>query len=633
MDFMPQRLPVIAVAAAVAALLHPAASAQQQVASLLDLSLEQLANIEVTTFSKRAQRLADVAGSVYVISNEDIRRSGAVSLPEVLRLAPNLQVARADANQYAITARGMNSVLANKMLVQIDGRTVYSPLFSGVFWEEHDLMLEDIERIEVLSGSGGTLYGSNAVNGVINIISKPALDTQGALLSGTAGSNDRSIAARYGSRTEGGTPFRFYARRTERDAFSLVSGASVRDAASHTRAGFRADHSDGARGLTLQGDAYQADIDQGATTRRLSGMKLAGRWTQDLGDNGRTEVHAYFDRTERDQPGSIHDEIDTFDLEFQHAFTPRRGHLLVWGGGYRWQHDKAQNIAPAALAFLPADKRLDLANVFVQDEISLTDTLKLTVGGKLEHNVYTGTEFLPNARLAWNVTPNHLLWGAVSRTVRAPSRVDREFFSPGTAPFNIAGGPRFESEVVRVIEAGYRAQPTSAVSYSATLFHHDFSKLRSLDATPGGATLNNNLEGRLYGLEAWGTWRVTDNWKLNASAVHLRGRFTALPGTAPINALASLGNDPRSRWALGTSYDFGGGHEIDVQARHIGRLPNPVVPAYTAVDARWGWHVSPGVQLSLALRNIGNARHVEWGAPATRAEVERSVLLKATWRL
>ncbi|MES2786228.1 MAG: TonB-dependent receptor [Pseudomonadota bacterium] len=626
---LPARPTLIALAAA--ALLHPAASAQS-VASLLDLSLEQLANIEVTTFSKRSQRLADVAGSVYVISSEDIRRSGAVSLPEVLRLAPNLQVARADANQYAITARGLNTVLANKMLVQIDGRTVYSPLFSGVFWEEHDLMLEDIDRIEVLSGSGGTLYGSNAVNGVINIISKPALDTQGGLISGTIGSNDRSLAARYGSRTDSGTAFRLYAKRTDRDATSRADGVSVRDAARHTRVGFRSDHDDGPRGLTFQGDAYEADVDQGLTTRRLQGMKLAGRWTQDLGDRGRTEVQAYFDRTERDQPGSIRDQIDTIDIDFQHASTPAPGHELVWGAGYRWQHDRAENIAPS-LRFLPADKRLDLYNIFVQDEIALADTLKFTLGAKLEHNRYTGAEFLPNVRLAWNVTPNHLLWGAVSRTVRAPSRVDRDFFSPATPPFNIAGGPRFESEVVRVVEAGWRAQPTSTLSYSATVFHHDLDKLRSLDPGPGGATFNNNLEGRMYGLEAWATWRVTDSWKFNAGTVHLRERFAPRPGSTPINPLASVGNDPRSRWTLGTSYDFGGGHEIDVQARHIGRLPNPVVPSYTAVDLRWGWHVKPGVQLSLAVRNLGQARHVEWGPSVSRAEIERSVLLKATWRL
>ncbi len=630
-SLLPTRPSAIAVAA-VATLLHSVASAQT-VSSLLDLSLEQLANIEVTTFSKRSQRLANVAGSVYVISNEDIRRSGAVSLPEVLRLAPNLQVARANANQYAITARGLNTVLANKMLVQIDGRTVYSPLFSGVFWEEHDLMLEDIERIEVLSGSGGTLYGSNAVNGVINIISKPALDTQGALIIGTVGSNDRSFAARYGSRSQTGTAFRLYAKRTDRDAFFMTDGTSVRDAASHNRVGFRADHDDGARDLTLQGIAYQADIDQGLTTRHLQGMKLTGRWTQDLGPNGRTEVQAYVDRIERDQPGAIRDQLDTFDIDFQHSFTPVTGHELVWGAGYRHHHDKVQNIAPATLGFLPPEKRLNLYNVFVQDEISLADTLKLTLGAKLEHNSYTGAEFLPNVRLAWNVTPHHLLWGAVSRTVRAPSRVDREFFSPLSPPFTIAGGSRFQSEVVRVIEAGWRAQPTSTVSYSATIFHHDFDKLRSLDPGPGGSTLNNNLAGRLYGLEAWGTWRVTDSWKFNASTVYLRKRFAARPGTTPINAPASLGNDPRSRWALGTSYDFGRGHEIDVQARHIGRLPDPVVPSYTAVDVRWGWDVKPGVQLSFAVRNLGQARHLEWATSATRAQVERSVLLKATWRL
>jgi iron complex outermembrane receptor protein len=621
-------------AALVAAAVHGGAQAQS-VASLLDLSLEQLANVEVTSVAKRPQRLADVAGSVYVISAEDIRRSGATSLPEVLRLAPNLQVARADANQYAITARAFNSVLANKMLVLVDGRTVYSPLFSGVFWEVQGVVLEDIDRIEVLSGSGGTLYGSNAVNGVINIISRSALDTQGTLLSAGAGNEDRVFTARHGAATEGGTAWRAYVRRSARDNTRLSSGADIRDGSAKTMAGFRADRTDGGRLLTVQGDLYESRIEQAPAdgSRHLSGMNLLGRWSRQSAGGGRTQLQAYYDRTERNQPGSVRDTLDTIDLEFQQLSQPRAGHELLWGGGYRWQHDRTTNISPAVLAFLPPDRRLNLSNVFAQDEIALGDALKLTLGAKLEHNDYTGAEWLPNARLAWNVAPNHLLWGAVSRAVRTPSRIDREFFSPGVAPFIIAGGPNFDSEIAKVYEAGYRAQPTSALSYSMTLYHHDFERLRSLDLGPGGATLNNNLQGRLNGVAAWGSYRVTDTWRLTAGLVRQHESLAARPGTAPIGGVASLGNDPDLRWMLGSSLDLGRGHEVDVQVRHVGALPSPSVPAYTAVDLRWGWHVRPGLELSLAVRNLGDPRHPEWGSPVNRAELDRSVFVKATWRL
>jgi iron complex outermembrane recepter protein len=400
-------------------------------------------------------------------------------------------------------------------------------------------------------------------------------------------------------------------------------------------AGFRADQSEGGRLLTVQGDLYESRIEQAPAdgSRHLSGMNLLGRWSRQNAGGGHTQLQAYYDRTERNQPGSVRDTLDTIDLDFQQLSHPRVGHELLWGGGYRWQHDRTTNINPAVLAFLPADRRLKLSNVFAQDEIALGDALKLTLGAKLEHNDYTGAEWLPNARLAWNVAPNHLLWGAVSRAVRTPSRIDREFFSPGVAPFAVAGGPNFESEIAKVYEAGYRAQPTSALSYSVTLYHHDFERLRSLDLGPGGATLNNNLQGRLNGVAAWGSYRVTDTWRLTAGVLRQHESRAARPGTAPIGGVASLGNDSDVRWMLGSSLDLGRGHEVDVQVRHVGALPSPSVPAYTAVDLRWGWHVRPGLELSLAVRNLGDPRHPEWGTPVNRAELDRSVFVKATWRL
>jgi iron complex outermembrane recepter protein len=611
--------------------INAAAQTARTAASLVDLSLEQLAHIEVTSVSKRPQRLANVSATAYVISADDIRRSGATSLPEALRLAPNLQVARADANQYAITARGFNSVLSNKMLVLIDGRTVYSPLFSGVFWEAQDVVLEDVERIEVLSGPGGTLYGANAVQGVINIISRSAAETQGGLVSVGAGTQDKALAARYGGTTPGGTAWRAWAKAARRDHSELASGAAARDGASISHAGFRADHGNGPNHFTVQGDLYRSTIDQAPAERRISGANVLGRWARELSGGSRAQVQVYFDRAERDQPGTLRDTLDTWDIDVQHLSQPLPGHDLIWGGGWRHLDDRAENISPAVLALLPTTRRMTLWNVFAQDEFALAPHLKLTLGLKLEHNDYTGMESLPNARLAWELAPNHLLWGAVSRTVRTPARIDRDLYAPGTPPFAIAGGPRFESEVSKVFEIGYRGQPLPSLSYSMSVFHHDFDKLRSVDPGPGGATFNNNFEGRLDGLTTWARWRLNDRWRVNASYARLKQRFEARAGTAPLGGVASLGNDPPYRWMLGTSLDMGASMEVDVQVRHSAALPSPAVPAYTAIDARWGWRVRPDLELSLALRNIGDARHAEWGSPPNRAELRRSAFVKAVW--
>jgi iron complex outermembrane recepter protein len=603
------------------------AAAQDRHAGLTDLSLEQLANIEITSVSKRTQRLVDVPGSVYVISAEAIRRSGAASLPEVLGLAPNLQVARADANQWAITARGFNAVLANKMLVLIDGRTVYSPLFSGVFWEAQDLLLEDVERIEVLSGSGGTLYGSNAVHGVINIVTRGAADTLGGLAVLGPGSRDQVLAGRFGAATEGGTAWRVWAKRGRRDNTELASGAPLRDSSTRTHAGFRADQARFDSHLTVLGDLYESRIDQAPAARHISGLSLLARYTHTLWQ-GQAQWQAYIDRAVRDQPGAIDETLDTVDLEFQHESQPLAGHELVWGAGGRIHRDRLTNLDPASLALLPPRRRLHLWNVFAQDEIEWRPGLRLTLGLKAEHNSYTGLEWLPSARIAWEPLPEHLLWAAASRTVRTPARIERDLFTPV-----IAGGADFDSEVARVYEIGWRGQPRPRLSYALTLFHHDFDRLRSLDPGPAGLTWNNNFSGRLTGLETWGQWRPAEGWRLTAGYLNQRLRVRAAPGTSPLAPSSTLGNDPRYVFKLGSSWDIGPRMELDLHLRRVGALPSPAVPAYTAVDLRWGWRLRPELELSLALRNLTDRRHAEWGVPGSRAEFGRAVFFKAVWRL
>jgi iron complex outermembrane receptor protein len=611
----------------------PVQSAAQGSRDLADLSLEELGSIEVTSVSGRAERLADAPASIFVITGEDIRRSGVTSLPEALRLAPNLQVARTNANSYAISARGFNNSIGNKLLVLIDGRTVYTPLFSGVFWNAQDVMLEDIERIEVISGPGATLWGTNAVNGVINVTTRAARDTQGALVSGGAGNLERGTAVRYGGRLGDNGHFRLYGKYFDRDNTELSNGTPVRDSWDKGQVGFRADWGAGDRSFTVQGDAYQGELEQATPGKtRIDGVNLLGRWNQRLGDGSNLRLQGYYDRTERDQPGVFREDLDILDLEIRHSLKPLGRHAVIWGGGYRYARDEVTN--SAALAFLPAERDLNWWNVFVQDEIALRRDLGLTLGTRLESNDYTGVEVLPSVRLAWKPAPDRLVWSAISRAVRSPSRLDRELFAPGSAPFLLKGGPNFKSEVSNVAELGYRAQASSALTYSLTAFYHKHDRLRSVEPAPGGGlVLDNKIEGSTYGAEAWGNYRVTNGWRLSAGLVLLKQDLRLKPESRDTSGVDALGNDPTHQWMLRSAFDLTPRHEFDVMVRHIGALPDPGVPAYTAVDARLAWRPRRDLELSVTLNNLLDAKHPEFGAPATRSEFERSVFLKMLWRL
>jgi iron complex outermembrane recepter protein len=597
---------------------------------LVDLSLEQLSSIVVHSVSRRDEPLARAPASIYVISGDDIRRSGATSLPEALRLAPNLIVARADANQYAISARGFNQVLANKMLVLIDGRTIYTPLFSGTFWEVQDVMLEDIERIEVISGPGATLWGANAVNGVINVITRPASGTQGALASVTAGTTQRDAAARYGGKLGGALGaghYRLYAKSVRRDNTSTADATPIRDQSDQTQVGFRSDWGKAGDGFTLQGDAYGAEIDQAPSAREMAGANLLGRWTRALGADASLRVQAYYDNTYRHHPGTFKEHLDTYDLEVQHAAGIFGRHRLLWGLGLRHYRDRVENFT--ALAFLPAERSLNRNHLFAQDEIRLTGSLGLTLGAKIESNSYTGQEFLPNARLAWHPDERQLVWTAASRAVRAPSRIDREFFSPANPPFAVAGGPDFQSEVSNVYELGYRVQATREVSWSVTGFHHDHDKLRTLRAQPGGAVFANDMEGRTSGFETWGAWRAADWWRLSGGFSYLDQDLRLRDGATDLQGASATGNDPGSWWKLRSAFDLSSTLELDVMVRHYDALPDPRVPEYTTFDVRLGWRALRALELSLIGQNLGDRRHPEWGVAPGRPEFERALLLRA----
>ncbi len=624
-------IPPILPLALLVACLPASAATQVALAEVADLSLEQLTRITVTSVSRRAERLSDVPASVFVVTRDDIRRSGATSLPEALRLAPNLHVGRTDTSQYAIAARGGNTGTANKMLVLVDGRTIYTPLFSGVFWDAQDVMVEDIERIEVISGPAGTVWGTNGMNGVINITTSPASRTPGTLASGVVGNAERGIAVRQGGLLGPGGAYRAYARHYDRDSHRTPSETDLRDEGDRSIVGFRADWERGQGGLTLQGDAYRAEHRVAGALRDLSGGNLLGRWTGQLGGGAEYRVQAYYDRTEREHVGSFKETRDTVDIEANRSSSPMPGHHLVWGAGYRASRDRIGN--SAALAFMPDRRTLAWSNVFAQDEVELAAHLKATVGVRLERNSFTGWEWLPNARLAWQPAEGQLLWAAASRAVRAPSRLDRELFVPGAPPYSvIKGNEDFDSEIARVVEVGWRMQATAAHSFSLTAFHHDFDDLRSIEDFGSGRVLSNGVTGRNRGIEGSGSWRVTPTWRLTLGFVSMSEKFTPKEGRIDLGGIASLGNDPKRTASIRSHWNFTPAHELDLAVRHAGLLSSSLVPAYTVVDARVGWRVSRALDVSLAVENVLDRKYSEFGPAATRAIFERTYLLRLTWK-
>jgi iron complex outermembrane receptor protein len=610
----------------------PLASAQMLVASnLADLSLEELANVRITSVSGRPEPAQDAAASVYIITAEDIRRSAATSLPEALRLAPNLQVARINASQYAISARGFNNAIGNKLLVLIDGRIVYSPLFAGVFWDAQDVVLHDIERIEVISGPGATLWGANAVNGVINVITRAAADTQGAYAQALAGRNGAQATAQYGGSLGSQGHYRLYATRLTRPRTENLAGTPQPDGTDKNQGGFRADWGGALDQLTLQGDIYAGGANAASNSApRLSGANLLGRWKRQFVDGSNWQLQAYYDQERREDEVLFGERTQTFDIQFNHAPVTAPGHKVLWGAGYR--HARSQASATPLVLLNPEVRKLQWTHLFAQDEIRLSEPLHVTVGAKFETNVYTGLEFLPTVRAAWQFEHAGLLWGALSRAVRAPARLDRDFFLPSKPipgiGFLIEGGPDFKAEIANVVELGYRAQPTPRLSYSLTAFHHDYRRLRG--GTPAPSFVENRLSGVVEGLEAWGTFSATPNWRLSGGLVELRKSMRSLPGTSP-NSIADLGNDPKHQWKLRSSVDLPHRVEFDVLVRHVSALPEPVVARYTATDLRLGWRATPKLTVSLLGQNVFDPRHIEYGAMNAANEIPRSIFLMLEW--
>jgi len=629
-----------------AALAGQAQAADPPVVDFADLSIEELANIQVTSVSKKPERLQDAPASVFVITADDIRRAGSRSIPEALRLAPNLHIGQISSHTYSISARGLNGSNnsgPNKLLVMIDGRSVYAPLFSGVFWDMQDVMLEDIDRIEVISGPGGTMWGVNAVNGVINITTRSAQATQGSLAVMQGASDGADVAFRQGGR-QGGASWRVFGKALHRSHTETAAGGRVNDDWNQAQVGMRADWEQGKDLFSLNGNVFRGELEQpepGAISvtgidLRLGkidtrGANLTGRWERALDGGGRLSVQAYLDHTRRDVPPTFFESLDIADLQFQHTLPAWGAHSLVWGANYRHSWDRVRN--SETIAFLPGDAQQTWASLFAQDEIALRPDLSLTLGARIERNDYTGNELLPTARLSWRLSPRHALWTALSRTVRAPTRLDVDAFIPGRPPYLLRGGQAVRSEVAKVFELGYRGQPLPGLSYSATLFHNEYDHLRTQEIDPTGTflTFGSLMEGQATGIEMWGSYQLSDAWRMSAGYTALHERLRLKAGSNDLAGPGTAAKDPDHTLQLRSSYSLDEQRELEVGLRKVAALDNPAVPGYWALDARFGWRLRPGLELSVVGRNL-NGRHGEYGPLATRAELGREVGVKLVWQ-
>lgn len=615
---------------------------------LKKLSLEELLEIRVTSVSRSPVMLADAPSALQVLTAGDVRRSGASSIPEALRLAANLNVAQKNGHDWGISARGFNSELANKLLVMIDGRTVYTPLFSGVRWDAQDILLEDLERIEVVSGPGGSVWGANAVNGVINVTTKNARDTQGFYGETGGGNRLRTFSGlRYGGTLGPHTYYRVYGKYTERAGEVLSSGVSAGDRSHVYQTGFRLDHEAANGGnLTLQGDYYDGiQGSPGAGDSRLGGGNLLGRWSRTLAGGSDVTVQLYYDRTYLRQafgaglfgpPGNFTEYLDTCDFDFQQKLPRGETGTFVWGLGYRRTSDRT--MAAPALGFDPASLRQDLFSGFVQRQLSLGRRALLTVGTKLEHNDYTGFELEPSIRLQREFEGNHLVWAAVSRAVRTPSRIDRDILQPSRGATILAGGKDFRSENVVAYEAGYRGQFGSRLIGSVSLFYNQYRDIRSLSLTP--VTLlplffANDLEGETHGFEVAGKADLLKWWRLNLGYALLRTHLHIRPGGQDFNNTLNEVSDPQHQLSIGSSMDLPRGIQWDVQWRWVDTLYNNVsgtvgiVPGYTELNVRLGIPLSEHLEFSVVGQNLLHNRHPEYGIPGPgRVEIGRSIFAR-----
>lgn len=604
------------------------------------LTLEQLMEIDVYSASRRLESVQDTPSAVYVLTNEDLRRSRALTIPDALRLVPGVQVARVDASRWAVSIRGFNERITHNIQVMIDGRSVYDPLFAGVFWEAQDVMMEDVERIEVVRGPGGTLWGPNAVNGVINIITKHARDTQGGLVSAGVGNEEHAFgAARYGWQARANQHARVYAKTFDRGA-GFTSAPEPRDEARMGRAGFRWDWSQGTRDdVTVSGDFYNGDAAQvlpapnpPAQHIDLRGANLLTRWQRRISDSESLRVQFSYDRTRQDSElVGLDERRDTYDVELQHSLQPASAHRLIWGAGHRRTRDELLT-APAGVVN-PARRSDASTYIYLQDTVTLSpDRWYLTAGVKIEETDYSDIESQPNVRLAWTPNPQQTWWAAVSRAVRVPSRLERDLLG-GTGL-----GDQFAPEDVLAYEVGHRRLVTPTVWYDVAGFYNVYNNLRNFEFIPTFpfVQLQNNMQGRTYGTELALRWQATPALRLDTAYTYLQLKLELDPASTTPDAAATVieESSPAQQLVLRGAYELARRWEIDVRVRFVDKLPAVNIAAYTTLGIGIGWHPRSDLELSLVGQNLLDSQHPEQifeGANGVATETQRAVYAKVKW--
>jgi iron complex outermembrane receptor protein len=653
---------------------------------LADLSLEELMNVEVFSVSKKAQKLSESAAAVYVLTQEDIRRSGATTIMDALRLVPGVQVANLNRNIYSISVRGFGERFANKLLVLIDGRSVYTPLFAGVYWDVQDTVLEDIDRIEVIRGPGGTIWGANAVNGVINIITKSAAETQGTLVSALMGDEENgTYVARQGVKLGENVHMRVYGKYFDRESYRGQTQPSGMDQWRDGRGGFRMewDPSESDE-VTLQGEYYAGDSFAqtqsallvppylGPSVRQrndISGGHLLTRWSHDLEEHGQTELQVYYDRTDR-KSQDFTEYRDTIDLEFQHNLPLGEHDELIWGLNYRLLHDDTG--ATFTFTLDPGHRTLNLFTGFVQNELRLLDDdLRLTLGTKIEHNDHTGVEIQPSGRFLWKAAERHTFWGAVSRAVRTPSRAEDDIrinsavippdpMDPSSLPVVLAlqGSRSFGSEELLAFELGYRTEVASALSFDIATFYNIYDDIRStviagppvLEADPAPLhvtqfyTTANGTSAETWGVEVAADVVASENWRFRAGYTFLHLDVDQ-PNSPIPNGVIDTGEEtssPDHSFFLRSLAKLPFGIELDANLRYVDNLTTvssnvpTKVDDYVTADVRLAYSPIEGLELAVVGLNLFEQDHAEFGrstfASGAPTEVQRSIYGKITWQ-
>ena len=651
---------------AVSLLLPSLLGAEPSGVDLRELSFEELLDVQVTSVSKKEESISKSAAAISVITQEDIRRSGAMSLPEAIRLAPGMQVAAIDAANWAVSARGFSDIFANKLLVMMDGRPLYTPLFSGVFWDAQETFMDDIDRIEIVRDPGATLWGANAVNGVINVITKSAEETQGMLAFGTLGTELLGSAGfRYGFELKDGLFMRMYGQYQERDSFALSDGSDASDKYELGQGGFRLDWKpDGQNEFTFQGDLYGGGSSfladsfdptppfSGTIVRspNIGGGNLLGRWTHHFSESSPLSLQVFYDRTHRDTD-FIAEDRSTFDIDVQQRFPIGESGELVVGGNYRSSQDKLHGpmglpLLASSEGFSPTQELLELKSGFIQGGWDIVeDTLNLTVGSKFEHNDYTGLEIQPSARLRYHPRERHTLWGAVSRAVRTPSRSERAIqltqFSPSIpGAISFQGADSYGAEDMIAYELGYRMQPSDSLWWDLATFYNVYDNLQTREfgfpSFSGGIPIipvsaDNQMTGESYGLELSVNWRITDWWRLKPSYSFLQIEVDQSRLSTDISSRAIEGSSPHHTASLWSYMDLPRGFELDTGVRYVDALPDLGVSAYVATDVRIGWRANDHVTVSVGGKNLFDDRHAEYPPSLfflERTEVEHSVYAK-----